>query len=146
MIETLFRKFAHRCSEAVGSSWAFAIAFLVVLMWATTGPFFGYSDTWQLIINTATTISTGLIVFLVQNTQNRDGKAIQIKLDELLRAGKNARTSFVDIEEMSDKELDALQDDFRRIHQQYSHQLLRTLHTHVDQEKIRRQGSGHNHR
>ena len=83
-MQDLFRKFAHRMSEAVGSPWAFVIAVALIALWALTGPVFHYSDTWQLVINTSTTIITFLMVFLIQNTQNRDAKAMHLKLDELL--------------------------------------------------------------
>jgi low affinity Fe/Cu permease len=102
----LFRKIAHRTSEAVGSSWAFTLATLVIVVWALSGPIFGFSDTWQLVINTGTTIVTFLMVFLIQNTQNRDAKAIHLKLDELIRAVQGARQEiFVDLEEKPDVEL-----------------------------------------
>ena len=94
-------------SKAVGSPWAFVTAFAVVLAWAVSGPMFGFSDTWQLVINTGTTIVTFLMVFLIQNTQNRDAQAIHLKLDELVRAVKGARQDiFVDLEEKSDEEID----------------------------------------
>ena len=112
-----FAKIATRVSEVVGSSWSFAIAATIVVVWAVSGPVFGFSDTWQLVINTGTTIITFLMVFVIQNTQNRDNQAVQIKLDELLRALKNARTSFVDIEELPDEALDALSDEFRAMHE-----------------------------
>ena len=112
----LFRKFAHTVSLAVGSPWAFIIAALVIVVWATTGPMFGYSDTWQLVINTGTTIVTFLMVFLIQNTQNRDAKAIHLKLDELLKGVKGARTSLVDLEDLSDEQLDELQTYYERLH------------------------------
>jgi low affinity Fe/Cu permease len=111
----LFRKFAQRTSKMVGSSWAFILAVLIILVWAITGPLFHYSDTWQLVINTGTTIITFLMVFLIQNTQNRDAKAIHLKLDELIRGVKGARTHLVDLEAMSDKELDGLQEQFKRV-------------------------------
>lgn len=111
----LFRKFAQRTSKMVGSSWAFMFAALIILVWAVTGPLFHYSDTWQLVINTSTTIITFLMVFLIQNTQNRDAKAIHLKLDELIRAVKGARTHLVDLETMSDEELDRLQQQFKRV-------------------------------
>src|SRR3989454_5843764 len=91
-----FRKFAQTTSKMVGSSWAFILAVLIILVWAVTGPLFHYSDTWQLVINTGTTIITFLMVFLIQNTQNRDAKAIHLKLDELIRGVKGARTNLVD--------------------------------------------------
>lgn len=111
----LFRKFAQRTSKMVGSSWAFILAVLIILVWAVTGPLFHYSDTWQLVINTGTTIITFLMVFLIQNTQNRDAKAIHLKLDELIRGVKGARTHLVDLEAMSDEELDRLQEQFKRV-------------------------------
>lgn len=111
----LFRKFSHNTSHLVGSSWAFILGVLVILVWALTGPLFHYSDTWQLVINTGTTIVTFLMVFLIQNTQNRDAKAIHLKLDELLRGVEGARTHLVDLEALSDKELDRLREQFKRI-------------------------------
>ena len=99
----------------VGSSWAFILAGLIILVWAVTGPLFHYSDTWQLVINTGTTIITFLMVFLIQNTQNRDAKAIHLKLDELIRGVKGARTNLVDLETLSDEELEQLQEQFKRI-------------------------------
>jgi low affinity Fe/Cu permease len=112
----LFRKFAHKTSQAVGTSWAFIIAVLIIVVWAATGPIFHYSDTWQLVINTGTTIITFLMVFLIQNTQNRDAKAIHLKLDELLKGVKGARTQLVDLEDLSDEELEALEEEFKRLH------------------------------
>jgi low affinity Fe/Cu permease len=114
-MKELFRKFAQRTSTMVGSSWAFILAVLIILVWAVTGPLFHYSDTWQLVINTGTTIITFLMVFLIQNTQNRDAKAIHLKLDELIRGVKGARTNLVDLEAMSDEELDRLQEQFKRV-------------------------------
>jgi low affinity Fe/Cu permease len=111
-----FRRFAHRTADAVGSPWAFLLAILVVLAWVVTGPMFQYSDTWQLVINTGTTILTFLMVFLIQNTQNRDAKAIQLKLDELIRGVAGARTKLVHLEELSDDELADLQDQFKQLH------------------------------
>lgn len=111
-----FRKFAHWISEITGSSWAFILAALCIVVWIFTGPFFKFSDTWQLVINTGTTIITFLMVFLIQNTQNRDSKAIQLKLDELIRAVGGASNSMIDIEELSDKQLQQLQQTFRQMH------------------------------
>src|SRR5436190_24267970 len=113
----MFRKFARRVSHLVGSSWAFMLALLIVAVWLATGPLFHYSDTWQLVINTGTTIITFLIVFLIQNTQNRQDTAIQLKLDELLKGVKGARTSMVNIESLSDEELERLHKQFERLHQ-----------------------------
>jgi low affinity Fe/Cu permease len=112
-----FRKFAQTVSHLVGTSWAFILAAGVVLVWAATGPVFKYSDTWQLVINTSTTIVTFLMVFLIQNTQNRDAKAIHLKLDELIKAEKGARTGLVDLEELSDEELEELKEEFERLHE-----------------------------
>jgi low affinity Fe/Cu permease len=111
----LFRKFAHSTSQAVGSPWAFIIAVFIVVVWSVTGPIFGYSDTWQLVINTGTTIVTFLMVFLIQNTQNRDAKALHLKLDELLRGVEGARTGLVDLENLSDEELETLQRQFQQL-------------------------------
>ena len=110
-----FRFCAHWVAEAAGSPWAFLLACLTILVWAVTGPLFHYSDTWQLVINTSTTIVTFLIVFLIQNTQNRDTKAVHLKLDELLRGVKGARTSLVNLEALSDEELEHLQKEFERL-------------------------------
>src|SRR5205809_6193630 len=99
----LFRKFAHRISQSFGSPWAFVVAVLIIIVWAATGPIFKYSDTWQLDINTGTTIITFLMVFLIQNTQNRDAKSIHLKLDELIKGVRVARTKLVDLEDLSDE-------------------------------------------
>ena len=115
-MKDLFRTFAQAISHAAGSPWAFIIAVLIIVVWAATGPLFGYSDTWQLVINTGTTIITFLMVFLIQNTQNRDAKAIHLKLDELLKGVKGARTGMVDLEDMSDEELEGLHKEFKRLH------------------------------
>src|SRR3954462_15043887 len=99
---SIFRRFSHRVALAVGAPSAFVVALLLVLVWAITGPIFGYSDSWQLTINTATTIITFLMVFVIQNTQNRDSQVIQLKLDELIRAVQEARNELVDMEDLSD--------------------------------------------
>jgi low affinity Fe/Cu permease len=106
---------AKGTSTAVGRPKSFFIALGVIVVWAITGPFFHFSDTWQLIINTGTTIVTFLMVFLIQNTQNRDSKALHLKLDELLRANRAARNTLVDLENMSDTELQELQEEFARL-------------------------------
>ncbi len=116
-----FRKFAHRTSRGVGSPWAFILAVLVIVVWGLTGPIFHFSDTWQLVINTGTTIVTFLMVFLIQNTQNRDAIAIHLKLDELIRALKGARNKLVDLEELSDEELEELRLEFRRLGAEHPH-------------------------
>jgi len=115
-MRNLFRRFATRTSEAVGSPAAFVIGLTLIVLWALTGPLFGYSDTWQLVINTATTIVTFLMVFLIQATQNRDAKAIQLKLDELLRGVQGARTAMVALENSTDEELAQFQEEFDRLH------------------------------
>jgi len=115
-MRNLFRRFATRTSEAVGSPAAFVIGLTLIVLWALTGPLFGYSDTWQLVINTATTIVTFLMVFLIQATQNRDAKAIQLKLDELLRGVQGARTAMVALENSTDEELAEFQEEFDRLH------------------------------
>ena len=117
----LFRKFAHTVSQIVGTSWIFILAVTVVVVWAITGPMFHFSDTWQLVINTGTTIVTFLMVFLIQNTQNRDARAIHLKLDELIKGVKGARTGFVNLEELSDEDLDRLQKEFERLHRRENH-------------------------
>lgn len=106
----VFRKFANKTSAATGSSWAFITAVVIIVVWALTGPVFGFSDTWQLVINTGTTIVTFLMVFLIQNTQNRDAKALHLKLDTLIQATKGARNNIVDAEDLSDSELDELKE------------------------------------
>ena len=116
-----FRFCAQWMAGAVGSPYAFLLAAFTILLWGITGPIFHYSDTWQLVINTATTIVTFLMVFLIQNTQNRDTKALHLKLDELLRGVGGARTSLVNLENLSDEELDHLQKEFERIKQRAIH-------------------------
>jgi low affinity Fe/Cu permease len=111
----LFRRFSHKTSALMGSPWAFITAVTIIVVWAVAGPIFHYSDGWQLTINTGTTIVTFLMVFLIQNTQNRDATAIHLKLDELLRAVKEARTSLVDLEDMSDEELEKLRKEFHAL-------------------------------
>jgi low affinity Fe/Cu permease len=110
-----FQVLATRASRWVGSKWAFAAALLLIIGWAATGPFFRYSDTWQLVVNTATTIVTFLMVFLIQNTQNRDAKAIHLKLDEIIRAHRRADNQMIDIEKLSDEELEVLAVQFEKI-------------------------------
>lgn len=114
MYET-FRRFAHKVATAVGAPWAFAVAIVTVLVWAVSGPLFHYSDTWQLTINTGTTIITFLMVFVIQNTQNRETQALQLKLDELIRAVQDARNELVDLEDLPDEDLRTLQRQFERL-------------------------------
>lgn len=115
---SLFGRFANDASRAVGSVSAFGCALAVVILWAGTGPLFGYSDTWQLVINTGTTIVTFLMVFLIQNTQNRDSAAIQLKLDELIRATQGAHNALMDLEELSAKDLE----EIRQLYEQLAEQ------------------------
>jgi low affinity Fe/Cu permease len=124
-----FHRSATAASAAVGTPWAFAAAVGIVLAWAVSGPLFGFSDTWQLVINTGTTIVTFLMVFLIQNTQNRDTRVVQLKLDELIRAVAGARNSLVDMEDMSDEALAQLQEEFE------------TLRNQTEQHRKRRRGS-----
>lgn len=110
-----FRIFARRSSMVLGSAWAFAGAILIIVIWGLTGPKFHYSDTWQLIINTGTTIVTFLMVFLIQNTQNRDAKAAHLKLDEIIRALKGARNELIDLEKLADEDLTSLEKQFELV-------------------------------
>lgn len=114
-IRDAFHWFAHQAACVMGSASSFTVAVVVILVWAVTGPIFGFSDTWQLVINTGTTIVTFLMVFLIQNTQNRDARALHLKIDELLRALTEARTGLVNLEDMSEAELDRLQAEFERV-------------------------------
>jgi low affinity Fe/Cu permease len=119
-MNTFFRKFAHVTAELVGSPWAFVLGLAVIAAWGAMGPLFQYSDTWQLVINTSTTIVTFLMVFVIQNTQNRDNKAIHLKLDELIRGVRGARTEMVALENCTDEELAAFQKEFEKLHARLS--------------------------
>ena len=110
-----FRTFAIHAANALGSSWMFLLNVLLIIVWLVAGPFFNYSDSWQLLVNTGTTVLTYLAVFLIQNTQNRDAKAIHLKLDELIKGVDGARTHLVNLENLTDDELDNLQGEFERI-------------------------------
>jgi low affinity Fe/Cu permease len=110
-----FGKFAARSSHYLGSRWAFMTAIGVIVIWAVSGPLFHYSDTWQLVINTGTTIVTFLMVFLIQNTQNRDARAIHLKLNELIHAMDKAKNHMIDVESLSDRELEALEKTYEAI-------------------------------
>src|SRR5262245_10626001 len=123
-----FHKIASRAAELVGSPWTFIGAIVIFVVWAVTGPIFGFSDTWQLIINTGTTIVTFLMVFLIQNTQNRDARAIHLKLDELIRSTKGARNSLVNLEDSTEEELEKLHGYFKNLHAQYSTEIERIEH------------------
>ena len=110
-----FHRVARRAATVLGSAGAFIAATLLVVAWAASGPFFHYSDTWQLVINTGTSLVTFLMVFLIQSSQNRDTEALQIKLDELIRAFKPADNSLLNLEELEEKELDVLRDEYRAL-------------------------------
>lgn len=112
----IFHKFASKTSTVVGSPATFVAALLLIVVWGITGPMFHFSDTWQLIINTGTTIITFLMVFLIQNTQNRDARAVHLKLDGLIAANKGTSDSYVNLEDLSDAELDRLHDHFTSLH------------------------------
>src|SRR5438132_10242648 len=130
-LNEFFHHFAQRTAHFVGHAWAFIVAVVVVLTWLVTGPIFQYSDSWQLVINTSTTIITFLMVFLIQHTQNRDAIAFHLKLDELIKGVKGARTRLVDLEDLSDEELEQLQKQFERLH----HSERRRSNSKVNAEK-----------
>ena len=115
VVSDAFRIFARRSSRVLGSAWAFAGAIVIIVVWGLTGPAFHYSNTWQLIINTGTTIVTFLMVFLIQNTQNRDAKAAHLKLDEIIRALEGARNELIDLEKLADEDLASLEKQFERV-------------------------------
>ncbi|KAG0506234.1 MAG: Low affinity iron permease [Candidatus Udaeobacter sp.] len=115
VVSDAFRIFARRSSRVLGSAWAFAGAIVIIVVWGLTGPMFHYSNTWQLIINTGTTIVTFLMVFLIQNTQNRDAKAAHLKLDEIIRALEGARNELIDLEKLADEDLASLEKQFERV-------------------------------
>lgn len=121
----LFHKVAVRVSLIVGSPRAFVLAVFLIIVWAVSGPLFDFSNTWQLVINTSTTIATLLMVLLVQNTQNRDARAMHLKLDELIKAVHGARNDLVDLEEMTDDQLDELQQQYRTLHEKLTAQRAR---------------------
>ena len=113
-----FRKFSNKAANALGSPWLFVLSLVLIVLWLCSGPLAHFSDTWQLVINTSTTIFTFLAVFLIQNTQNRDARAVHLKLDELIHAIHGARNELVDLEDLSDAELEKLQGQFQRLRKQ----------------------------
>lgn len=115
--ERWFRRFSCSVATGAGTHWAFLVALAVIVAWAVTGPLFRFSDTWQLAINTGTTIVTFLMVFLIQATQNRDGKAIQLKLDELIRSQRKARNAFAGLENATEEELREFEEEFKALRQ-----------------------------
>ena len=118
---SLFSRFAKQTAKASGHPVTFLLACLVIVVWAATGPVFGFSDTWQLVINTGTTIVTFLMVFLIQNTQNRDSEAMQLKLDELIRAIKGAKNTLLDLEDLDDKELEQVRQNYEKLAEKARH-------------------------
>jgi low affinity Fe/Cu permease len=116
----LFRRFSIAAANALGSSWMFIANVILILVWLFAGPFFHYSDTWQLVVNTATTVFTYLAVFLIQNTQNRDATAIHLKLDELIKGVAGARTHLVNLENLNDDELSELQEEFTKLRKKHT--------------------------
>ncbi len=114
-VKDIFRQFSKKTAELVGTPTAFLGAILIVLIWAGSGPLFRFSDTWQLVINTATTVITFLMVFLIQNTQNRDSRAIHVKLDELIKSVRSARNSVIDLDRLTDEEMKELEDEYKRL-------------------------------
>jgi low affinity Fe/Cu permease len=134
-----FHKIALKVSNAVGSPASFFLAILVILGWAVSGPLFHYSDTWQLVINTSTTIVTFLMVFLIQNTQNRDARVLHLKLDELIRVTHAARNSMVDLENLSDAEIEKLEAEFRSMHEHV------VMVKEKKRERKQRSGNGNGH-
>ncbi len=111
----LFRRFARATSSGIGSPFAFVAAVVIIIVWAASGPLFGFSETWQLVINTGTTIITFLVVFMIQNTQNRDSQAVHLKLDEIIRVLKHARNEMIDVEDKDDEILKRYQEEFRKL-------------------------------
>jgi len=114
-----FRKFSNKMSKVAGSFWAFIFACIVIIVWLGTGPFFHFSDTWQLVINTGTTIVTFLMVFLIQNAQNRESKSLHLKIDELIRTTKNARNELINSEDFPDKKIEELENEFTKFSETY---------------------------
>jgi low affinity Fe/Cu permease len=121
-----FHIFAMQAASWVGNKWAFLAALLVIVLWLVSGPYFHYSDTWQLIINTGTTVVTFLVVFLIQNTQNRDARAIHLKLDEIIKSIDQAHNEMIDIEHLSDPELQKLADKYQRVREECDNRRKRT--------------------
>ena len=121
----IFRKVSYHVSKVMGTGYAFIVATMLIVVWLISGPLFNFSDTWQLVINTSTTIVTFLMVFLIQNTQNRDTKAVHLKLDELLRSGRGARNIMIEVENLSDEELELMHLEFTKLHDKAEKELSR---------------------
>jgi low affinity Fe/Cu permease len=120
-----FTRFAKAASRATGRPLTFIVALVIIIAWAVSGPIFGFSDTWQLVINTSTTIVTFLMVFLIQNTQNRDSEALQLKVDELIRAMEHAHNALLDLEELDEDQLDLIRVDYAKLAQRARDELVR---------------------
>jgi len=121
-----FSRFAKWTARAAGRPATFMVAVVIVIVWAISGPLFGFSDTWQLVINTGTTIVTFLMVFLIQNTQNRDSEAMQVKLDELIHVMKGAQNALLDLEELEEDELDRIREGYQKIAERARGELRKT--------------------
>ena len=134
-----FTRFAKITAHAAGQPATFCVAVAIILLWAVTGPLFGFSDTWQLVINTGTTIVTFLMVFLIQNTQNRDSQAIQVKLDELIRSIKGAHLALLDLEELDDEDFERICRDYREL----AHQARKDLRAGKSDTDVREVGDAH---
>ena len=136
---SVFTRFAKGASRAVGRPAAFTIALAALVLWGASGPLFGFSDTWQLIINTGTTIVTFLMVFLIQNTQNRDAEAMHVKLDELIRSNKAAHNALLDLEDLEEEELDRIRADYEQLAEQARGELKRRKPARTRKEKPQKQ-------
>jgi low affinity Fe/Cu permease len=121
-----FHVFATRAANWVGTKWAFLVALVIIALWLVSGPYFHYSDTWQLVINTGTTVITFLVVFLIQNTQNRDARAIHLKLDEIIKSIDQAHNEMIDIEHLSDEELQKLADKYQKVREECESRSMRS--------------------
>ena len=134
-VEDAFARVAEKASQATGSFWAFCVALLVVVIWAVTGPLFDFSQTWQLVINTGTTIVTFLMVFLIQHAQNKENRALQLKLNELIASARGASNRLIDVEDLTDHELEILYDRYRLLAEK-AQRLKPGAQTSIDKEKM----------
>jgi low affinity Fe/Cu permease len=134
-LEDTFARVAEKASQATGSFWAFCLAMLVVIVWAATGPLFDFSETWQLVINTGTTIITFLMVFLIQHAQNKENRALQLKLNELIAATRGASNRLIDVEDLTDHELEALYNRYQKL-AKTAQRLKPGAQTSIDEEKM----------
>jgi len=134
-VEDAFARMAEKASQATGSFWAFCVALLVVVIWAVTGPLFDFSQTWQLVINTGTTIVTFLMVFLIQHAQNKENRALQLKLNELIASARGASNRLIDVEDLTDHELEILYDRYRLLAEK-AQRLKPGAQTSIDKEKM----------